>query len=304
MGSPMACGRLMVSDTFRKKLKSQAGRVENCLSEIFDGFGRGELIDAIRHGTLSGGKRLRAFLVLEGAHLYGVRPAQADRAAAAVECIHAYSLIHDDLPAMDDDALRRGKPTVHVKWNEATAILAGDALQTLAFEILSAPRTAADANIRLRLVSSLAQAIGGNGMVLGQMQDIAAEVANPPLNLAAITDLQSNKTGAIFRWAAEAGPILGNANPEILGNYATAIGLAFQITDDILDVEGDAGRAGKRLQKDAVAGKATFVSVLGMKVAKAKAAALVEEACDGLVVFGATADTLRQLARFIVERDM
>ncbi len=294
----------MVSDNFRKTLNAHAGRVEACLSEIFGGLGKGNLVDAMRHGTLSGGKRLRAFLVLEGAQLYGVRPVQADRAAAAVECIHAYSLIHDDLPAMDDDTLRRGKPTVHVKWDDATAILAGDALQTLAFEILLAPRTSADANIRLRLLSSLAQAAGANGMVLGQMQDIAAEVAKPPLDLAAITELQSNKTGALFRWAAEAGPILGNANPEILGNYATAVGLAFQITDDIMDVEGDAGKAGKRLQKDAVAGKATFVSVLGMKEAKAKAAALVEEACDSLAVFGATGDTLRQLAQFIITRDM
>ena len=289
---------------FRETLAAHAKRVDACLAALFDEAGPGTLTDAMRHAVMSGGKRLRAFLVLEGAELYGVRPAAAERAAAAVECIHAYSLVHDDLPAMDDDALRRGQPTVHVKWDEATAILAGDALQTLAFEILASPRTAQDANIRLRLIGTLAAAAGARGMVLGQMQDIAAEGAETPLDLAAITALQANKTGALFTWAAEAGPVMGNASTDTMRAYAEAIGLAFQITDDILDVEGDAARAGKRLQKDAAAGKATFVSLLGLDGARARAEELVEQACDGLEVFGGTGDKLRQLARFILTRDM
>ena len=289
---------------FGESLAAHASRVDACLSALFDEMGDGVLNDAMRHAVMSGGKRLRAFLVLEGAELYGVRPQAADRAAAAVECIHAYSLIHDDLPAMDDDDIRRGQPTVHVKWDEATAILAGDALQTMAFEILASPRTAQDANIRLRLIASLATAAGARGMVLGQMQDIAAEKATAPLDLAAITALQANKTGALFAWAAEAGPVMARANTDTMRAYAQAIGLAFQITDDILDVEGDAKRAGKRLQKDAAAGKATFVSLLGLDGARARAEALVEEACDGLEVFGSTGDKLRQLARFILDRDM
>jgi farnesyl diphosphate synthase len=289
---------------FSQVLAGHAKRVETCLTEMFDEQEKNQLSDAMRYAVLSGGKRLRAFLVLEGAQLYGVRPQQADRVAAAVECIHAYSLVHDDLPAMDDDSLRRGKPTVHVKWDDATAILAGDALQTMAFQVLAATRTSADANIRLRLITSFIEAVGALGMVLGQMQDIAAETAKTPLNLEQITDLQANKTGALFTWAAEAGPVLGNSNTNVMRDYANAIGLAFQIADDILDVEGDPTRAGKRLQKDKDAGKATFVSLLGLEGAKSKAEALVEQACDGLEVFGGTGDNLRQLARFIIDRDM
>ncbi len=289
---------------FEAALAADAERVETCLGGIFDDLGQDTLSEAMRYAVLSGGKRLRAFLVLEGARLYGVRPQHADRAAAAVECIHAYSLIHDDLPAMDNDDLRRGKPTVHVKWDEATAILAGDALQTLGFQILASTRTAADANIRLRLITALAEAAGPRGMVLGQMQDIAAETAPQALSLQQITDLQANKTGALFTWAAEAGPVMGNANTGIMRAYAEAIGLAFQITDDILDVTGDPEKAGKRLNKDRAAGKATFVTLLGLDGARRKAAELVEEASDHLQSFGGTGDTLRQLARFIIEREM
>jgi len=289
---------------FNEALAANAARVESCLGGIFDDLGADTLTEAMRYAVLSGGKRLRAFLVMEGARLYGVRPQNADRAAAAVECIHAYSLIHDDLPAMDDDDLRRGKPTVHVKWGEATAVLAGDALQTMAFEILASPRTAADSNIRLRLITALAEASGPRGMVLGQMQDIAAEQAKTPLTLEQITTLQANKTGALFTWAAEAGPVMSNTNSGLMRAYAQAIGLAFQIADDILDVEGDPAKAGKRLQKDQAAGKATFVTLLGLEGARARAAELVEEACDGLDSFGGTGDTLRQLARFIIDRDM
>ena len=289
---------------FREVLDEHAARVETCLATLFRELPDNRLSDAMRYAALSGGKRLRAFLVLEGARLYGVRPQNADRAAAAVECVHAYSLVHDDLPAMDDDDLRRGLPTVHVKWDEATAVLAGDALQTMAFEILASSRTAADANIRLRLITSMAEAIGGRGMALGQMQDILAQTAKPPLGIDQITALQANKTGALITWAAEAGPVMSNTNTGVMRNYAQAIGLAFQIADDILDVEGNPEKAGKRLQKDQAAGKATFVSVLGMVGAKNKASELVEEACDGLEIFGGTGDNLRQLARFIIDRDM
>jgi len=289
---------------FQEVLAAHADRVEACLTGLLDEQDDTQLTRAIRYAVLSGGKRLRAFLVLEGAHLYGVRPQQADRVAAAVECIHAYSLVHDDLPAMDDDDLRRGKPTLHVKWDEATAILAGDALQTLAFEILASPRSAADPTIRLRLISSLAEAAGARGMVEGQMQDIAAETATTPLTLEQITTLQANKTGKLFTWSATAGPVMGGSNTDLMQAYAQAIGLAFQIADDILDVEGDASKAGKRLQKDSQAGKATFVSLLGVDGARRKAAELVEQACDCLEPFGGTGDNLRHLARFIIDRDM
>jgi len=289
---------------FRDALAGHAARVDARLDAIFEELPEHDLSAAMRYAVMSGGKRLRAFLVLEGAQLYGVRPQHAERAAAAAECIHAYSLIHDDLPAMDNDDLRRGKPTVHVKWDEATAILAGDALQTLAFDVLASARTSGDPNIRLRLVSTLAAASGAGGMVLGQAQDIAAETATTPLDLEQITELQANKTGALFTWSAEAGPVLGNANSHTMQAYAEAVGLAFQIADDILDVEGDAGKAGKRLQKDTRAGKATFVSVLGLEGARARANQLAEQACDGLEIFGGTGDNLRQLARFIVRRDM
>jgi farnesyl diphosphate synthase len=289
---------------FKKVLASHAARVDTCLAELFDEMGDSNLVDAMRYAVLSGGKRLRAFLVIEGASLYGVRPQAADRAAAAVECIHAYSLVHDDLPAMDDDELRRGKPTVHKKWDDATAILAGDALQTMAFGILASNRTAQDANIRLRLIAALSEAAGARGMVLGQAQDIAAQSAGSPLDIAAITELQANKTGALFTWAAEAGPVMGNTNTGTMRDYAQAVGLAFQITDDILDVTGDEGKVGKRLQKDGAAGKATFVSLLGLDGARKKSVELVEQACDGLEVFGGTGENLRQLAHFIIERDM
>ena len=252
--------------------------------------------------ALRGGKRLRGFLVLESAALYGLQPGQAVAAAAAVEALHAYSLVHDDLPCMDDDDLRRGLPTVHVKWDDATAVLAGDALQSLAFELLCDPGLGR-ADRRIDLVASLALAAGGRGMVLGQAQDIAAETADHPLTLAEITTLQANKTGALIRWSAEAGARLAGQDPAPLSRYATALGLAFQIADDILDVTGDSATAGKRVGKDADAGKATFVSLLGLDGARARAQALVKEAEAALDSFGSSADTLRQAARFVVARD-
>jgi len=259
------------------------------------------VVHAMRY-AVQGGKRLRAFLVLESAAMLGVPPEQAVSAAAAVEALHAYSLVHDDLPCMDDDDLRRGQPTVHVKWDEATAVLAGDALQTLAFELLTDPALG-PAERRVALVASLARASGAEGMVLGQALDIAAETAATPLTLAQITRLQAGKTGALIRWSAEAGAVIAGQDPGPLGRYATALGLAFQIADDILDIEGDADKAGKRLRKDAGAGKATFVSLLGMDGAKTRARALVAEAEAALLPYGARAETLVAAAEFVIARE-
>ena len=261
------------------------------------------IAEPMRHAVLNGGKRLRAFLVLESAALFDVDIGQALQCAAAIECIHAYSLVHDDLPCMDDDDLRRGLPTVHVKWDEATAVLVGDALQTLAYEILSAKVAAENDSIRINLINRLACASGALGMVLGQAQDIAAETTQVPLTLDQITDLQANKTGALIKWSAEAGAVLARQPNTTLLEYADALGLAFQIQDDILDVEGDAQAAGKRLQKDIVAGKATFVSILGLEAAKQRAAKLIEQAQDVLSPYGAKADTLRAVAQYVIERN-
>lgn len=262
----------------------------------------GPIADAMRY-TCQGGKRLRAFLVMEGARLHAVDPAHAIWPAAAIEMIHAYSLVHDDLPCMDDDDLRRGRPTVHVKWDEGTAVLTGDALQTLAFECLAHPQCHTDPAVRADLVLSMAQAAGAQGMVLGQALDIAAETADQPLSLDQIIALQNGKTGALIRWSAMVGPVMARADVGPLRTYAQALGLAFQIADDILDVTGDEAAAGKRLQKDAEAGKATFVSHLGLDGAKRRAEALVQDACDALSVYGGAAENLRDAARFVISRD-
>ena len=288
---------------FSQKLEQAAQAVSARLEAVLAGRADQPVTHAMRY-AVAGGKRLRAFLVMEGAAMHGVPAARALQAAAAVEALHAYSLVHDDLPCMDDDDLRRGQPTVHVKWDRATAVLAGDALQTLAFEMLSDPATHPDPAVRVELVASLARASGIDGMVLGQAQDIAAETAERPLTLEEITALQANKTGALIRWSAEAGARLAGADPGPLGDYAQALGLAFQIADDILDVEGDAEKAGKRLQKDAEAGKATFVSLLGLQGAKDRAEALVREAEAALAPYGAAADGLRDTARFVISREM
>jgi farnesyl diphosphate synthase len=260
------------------------------------------VIEAMRYAS-RGGKRLRAFLVVETAALHGVAEARALWPAAAVEALHAYSLIHDDLPAMDDDGLRRGLPTVHVKWDEATAILAGDALQALAFDLVARPETHPDPAIRLTLIQGLARAAGALGLVRGQAQDIAAETAATPLTLAQITDLQANKTGALIRWSATAGAHLVGADPAPLAAYADALGLAFQIADDILDIEGDPAKTGKALRKDEAAGKATFVSLLGLDGARARARSLVDQAETALAPYGPAAETLRQAARFVISRE-
>ena len=260
----------------------------------------GTIAEAMRY-TCNGGKRLRAFLVMEGARLHGVDVALADGTAASIEMIHAYSLVHDDLPCMDDDALRRGMPTVHVKWDEATAVLTGDALQTLAFEVLAG--LAAPSQVRLALISSLAKASGAQGMVLGQALDIEAESADAPLSLEQITRLQAGKTGALIEWSGQAGAVLAEADTGPLRQYAQALGLSFQIADDILDIEGDAAKMGKAVQKDEGAGKATFVSLLGMDGAKSRASELIMQACDALSPYGDDADNLKAAARFVIDRD-
>lgn len=249
--------------------------------------------------AVRGGKGLRGFLVLEGAALHGV--SNAAKVAAAIECLHAYSLVHDDLPCMDDDDLRRGQPTVHCKWDEATAVLAGDALQSLAFEFLALADCAAEQ--RIDLIRSFAEASGVRGMVGGQAMDIAAETTAVPLTLDQITTLQAGKTGALITWSSTAGPRMAGADIGPLKRYGDALGLAFQIWDDVLDVTGDAKTVGKAVGKDADAGKATFVSLLGLDGAKRRAADLVTEACDALSIYGETAQTLRDAARFVIARD-
>jgi farnesyl diphosphate synthase len=261
------------------------------------------LFEAMRYSTLGGGKRLRPFLVAAGARLFDVPPARAARAGAAVELIHSYSLIHDDLPAMDDDDLRRGRPSCHVQFDEATAILAGDALQALAFEVLADPETHPDAAVRSALVHGLAAAAGGRGMAGGQMIDLAAEGTSP--GIALVSRMHAMKTGAIIGFACEAGAILGKAaEPQrrALVEYAEELGLAFQIADDLLDAEGKSDDIGKTAGKDAAAGKATFVSVLGLPGARARANQHARGAVERLAEFDARADLLRAVARFVVDR--
>jgi len=267
-----------------------------------------KLDDAMRYACLGGGKRLRALLVVAGADLFGVPRERSLRVAAAVEMLHAYSLVHDDLPCMDDDDLRRGKPTVHKAYDEATAVLAGDALQTEAFAVLADPATHPDAVIRAELVAGLARASGARGMVGGQAIDLAAETrsaAGQPLSFAEIAHLQSLKTGALIGFSAEAGPILASARTierSALIGYAADIGLAFQIADDILDEEGSVAELGKAVGKDQAAGKATFVGLLGLEQAKAKARELTTSAQARLAGFGDKARLLQELAEFVITR--
>ena len=288
---------------FNVQLNDTASIVEIALKEMLQKQGNDLMSAPIRHAVLNGGKRLRAFLVIHSCNIFEVQKDTAIQAAIAIECLHAYSLVHDDLPCMDDDELRRGKPTVHVKWDEATATLTGDALQALAFELIaSLPNT--DAIRIVELLKKLAKASGMQGMVLGQAQDIQAEKSEVNLNINDITSLQQNKTGALIEWSAISGAILSNQDDGKLLDYAKSIGLAFQIQDDILDIEGDAVLAGKRLQKDVSAGKATFVSLLGIENAKLRAKELIEEAIDALSDYGDKAEPMRQVAKFIIERKM
>ena len=288
---------------FKVQLNDTASIVELALKEMLQKQGNDLMSAPVRHAVLNGGKRLRAFLVIHSCNIFEVQKDTAIQAAIAIECLHAYSLVHDDLPCMDDDELRRGKPTVHVKWDEATATLTGDALQALAFELIaSLPNT--DAIKIVELLKKLAKASGMQGMVLGQAQDIQAEKSEVNLNINDITSLQQNKTGALIEWSAISGAILSNQDDRKLLDYAKSIGLAFQIQDDILDIEGDAVLAGKRLQKDVSAGKATFVSFLGIENAKVRAKELIEEAIDALSDYGDKAEPMRQVAKFIIERKM
>ncbi|WP_120501292.1 polyprenyl synthetase family protein [Roseovarius sp. EL26] len=282
-------------------LTGLAARVQTHLEQALVPFGDGQVAQAMQY-AVSGGKRVRAFLVTESAKLHGVPEARAIWPASGIEAMHAYSLVHDDMPCMDDDALRRGQPTVHVKWDEATATLAGDALQSLAFELVLHPGGAETAQAQAALGLGLARAAGGQGMVLGQSLDIAAETAEIPLNLEQITHLQAGKTGALIEWSATTGAVMVGASTEALSTFAQALGLAFQIQDDIIDVIGDASEVGKAVGKDAAAGKATFVSLLGLDGAKHRASALVDQACDALSIYGNDADMLQQLARFVISR--
>jgi len=262
-----------------------------------------QVIDAMRYALMAGGKRVRPFLVLESAKLFGVGESSALRVAAAVECVHTYSLIHDDLPCMDDDDMRRGQPSVHKKYDEATAVLAGDALLTLAFEILADEKTHSDARVRCELISFLARALGVNGMVGGQMFDLLAE--NQTLDKIRITRLQRMKTGELIIFSGKAGAILGKAEPRrrhAIKGYAHDIGLAFQIVDDLLDEEGQTEDIGKTAGKDAAAGKATLVSLGGSAQARMQADMLIDQALRHLDVFGVKAENLRILAKFIINR--
>jgi len=300
---------------FAAQLEKTAAEMEALLTALLDETAQsGEiarpqrLIAAMRHAMLGGGKRLRPFLLAETAALFDVARERALLAGAALECVHGYSLVHDDLPAMDNDDLRRGQPTAHKAFDEATAILAGDALLTLAFDLLARPQTHPDAAIRVELVAALARAAGVGGMVGGQMLDLAAEGrfgASKPQTVATIVELQAMKTGALLVFACQAGAMLGSADPtqrHAIAAYGQAVGRAFQIADDLLDVEGDATVIGKQTGKDAAAGKATLVGMLGIAGARAQLAALVTDAETALKPFGDKADLLKATARFIAER--
>ncbi len=266
--------------------------------------GRARLFAGMRHAVIGGGKRMRPLLVVAACDLFHVDRERALRVAVAIECVHVYSLIHDDLPCMDDDDLRRGKPTVHKAFDEATAVLAGDSLHALAFEVLADPATHGDPAARAELVLELARASGPAGMAGGQMMDLAATESD--FDLGETTRLQQLKTGALIGFCLEAGAIMGRIPEQArtpLRGYARDLGLAFQIADDLLDVEGDADKTGKAVHKDAEQGKATFVSLLGVDRARTQAAMLIDQAIDHLHGYGAEADLLRAIARFAIERD-
>ncbi|MDO8878904.1 MAG: polyprenyl synthetase family protein [Pseudolabrys sp.] len=305
----------MGSPDFTDRLTATATETEALLERLLDGAALpGEtarpkrLLEAMRSGALGGGKRIRPVLVVETAALFGVARSGALLAGAALELVHCYSLVHDDLPAMDDDDLRRGKPTVHRAFDEATAILAGDALLTLAFDVMARDEVHADAKVRIALVRELARASGLGGMAGGQMLDLAAEGRFEPrraLTESEIVTLQAMKTGALIRFACDAGAILGEADMAArasIARYGAAIGQAFQIADDLLDVEGDSALLGKAAGKDAAAGKATLVAILGVNAARARLDALIADADAALAPFGAKADILRAAARFIADR--
>ena len=298
--------------TFDKKIATYAqmieGRLDALLSDDLGMSGpalEGRLRDAMRYSVLNGGKRLRPFLVLESAALFGIEPEGALDAACAVEFMHCYSLVHDDLPAMDDDDLRRGQPTVHKKFDEAIAILAGDSLLTFAFEVMSRADTHADHEVRCGLVSGLARASGYLGMAGGQALDLAAEDTQD-LNMDDILSIQVLKTGALIEFSLDAGALLGGATARErskLSGYGRAIGLAFQIADDLLDIEGDAGKLGKAVGKDAERGKKTILSHLGVSGARRRLDELEGRAVAALDIFGGRGSVLIEAARFIIRRE-
>lgn len=292
-------------DKLAAALKDCAAEIDVVLSDLMplQDTPEARVVEAMRYASLGAGKRVRPFLLTQSAFLFGVSSERAFRAAAAVEMIHCYSLVHDDLPAMDDDDMRRGQPTTHKKFDEATAILAGDALLTKAFEVVADPATHDSATVRADLCLALARASGDHGMVGGQMLDLVAEQSD--LDIPEITRLQRMKTGALIAVACEMGAIMGKASEHsrhALDHYAHDVGLAFQIADDLLDVEGDAEEVGKRTGKDEAAGKATFVSLLGVERAREQAHILADQAAKHLDVFGEKSELLQSLAEFIVTR--
>jgi len=304
---------------FQERLNQVAQDTEALLGQLLDASPSGEelgrparLLDAMRYASLGAGKRFRPFLVVESAALFGVDRQNALMAGAALECVHCYSLVHDDLPAMDNDDLRRGQPTVHKAFDDATAILAGDGLLTFAFEILARRETHADPTVRVELVQALARAAGLGGMVGGQMLDLAAEGRFDGgkvqrLQEQGVLTLQAMKTGALLKYACRAGGILGQATRpqrDALERYGAAVGQAFQIADDLLDVEGDPALVGKQTGKDAVAGKATIVGILGVDGAKARLRTIVADAEAALKPFGQAADVLIAGAKFVAERNV
>ena len=291
--------------SIERALNEAAAAVNRMLDELLPPVmgAEGRVVDAMRYATMGGGKRIRPYLVINSAMLFDVHADYAVRTAAAVEMLHCYSLVHDDLPAMDDSDLRRGRPTAHKQFDEATAILAGDGLLTMAFEVLADPATHPDGPVRADLVHALAKAAGAAGMVGGQMIDLLAE--HEELDIGAITRLQRLKTGEIIAFSCEAGGILGHAAPhtrQALVSYAHDLGLAFQIVDDLLDAEGSAAETGKPVGADAAAGKATFVSILGLERARSQARLLGDQANGHLDVFGAKADPLRWMTDFVITR--
>jgi farnesyl diphosphate synthase len=298
------------SEPFLARLKASALAIEACLADILrEEPAAGEtlrpapLLAAMRHGLLNGGKRLRPFLVMESAAFLGGDRQAALRIGAALECVHSYSLVHDDLPAMDDDDLRRGQPTVHIAYGEANAILAGDSLLTLAFDIIAAPETPLADRQKIELVLALARAAGIGGMAGGQALDLAAE--NSTLDETEIVTLQAMKTGALIRFACEAGAIIADSDHEqrkLMRSYGEKIGLAFQLADDLLDLTADAKTMGKATGKDAARGKGTLVSLRGQAWAESELARLVEEAAALLSPFGDRADILNETARFVADR--
>jgi len=282
-------------------LEANALLIDDHFTFVFEPFEISCVNEAMQYALL-GGKKLRGYLVNQSSKLFEIDPSKSIWAACSIEALHAYSLVHDDLPAMDDDDLRRGKPTVHKKWDDATAILTGDALQTLSFQLLTDHRFIVSDAHRLKLAYDLSVASGADGMVLGQALDILAETSDVPLDLDEITRMQGRKTGALIEWSACSGAVMSGEDPSALLEYSKSVGLAFQIIDDILDVEGDPLKVGKRVKKDQNAGKATFVSLLGMDTAKKHSVALIDKANEALMPYGNKAKSLQRLANFVISR--